>query len=128
MAKGDLRLPTSAISALTQVVTQLHRLVGGRLQVRKMQKKENDYQLSLRRSVYVRFMNRGQNPVLIDNQIILLSGEAYNEGDTAGPGIDHLYKIEFLEENPDGLPKSTADLPHVFPGNLLDIRYMERVY
>ena len=72
-------------SLLSQAVIFLRHLAGARLVVGKQQLTEDDPTLYLNQAVHIRFMNRGQTPVIIDNQIILLHGEVYVEGDTSRP-------------------------------------------
>ncbi|MEL6356236.1 MAG: hypothetical protein AAFQ37_04805 [Bacteroidota bacterium] len=98
----------------------------GRIVIKRMQRKKNDYSLDLEWAVHVRFMNRGQTPVLVDDQIMILPGESYVEGDTYGPGLDHPYKIEFQDAGSDGGSTPTENIPFVYPGNHLDIRLMYR--
>jgi hypothetical protein len=120
---------------LTKMVNSLHRLVGGHIIPESFQKTENDGSFKVDGAVLVRFENRGQTSVLIDDQILLLPGdsatpgEAFEEGDTAGPGIIHPYRIEFVLEPPGEkatpLP-ADAKPPYIFPGNYLDIRVLRR--
>ncbi len=114
-------------SLLSQAVIFLRHLAGARLVVGKQQLTEDDPTLYLDQAVHIRFMNRGQTPVIIDNQIILLHGEVYVEGDTAGPGLDHHYDIHFLKQSAEKIASAPdADRPYVFPGNMLDIRILTR--
>lgn len=126
--EGKLRLPQKPLTALQQMVSQLHRLTGAKLKIARMQRLEDDESLDLEGAVTVRFMNRGQKAVMLDDQILLLPGEVYVEGDTAGPGIDHPYRVQFIDVPKDGVPAPAAQIPYVYPGAFLDIRIMYRIY
>lgn len=110
------------------MVTYLHRLVGAKLVVKMRELKKDELSLDMGEVVHVRFMNRGQNPVLIDNQILLYSGESYIEGDTAGHGIKHSYKIEFQVADPKRAPDGDPVRPFVYTGKHLSIRTLHRQY
>ena len=92
------------------------------LKIHTRQLKKADYSLALDGACMVRFMNRGQNYVYIDEQFILDPGDAYVEGDINGPGIDHVYRIEFIT-NPT---PPTPNAPIVYSGNHLEIRIQKR--
>lgn len=126
--EGGLNFGTSEKTLLQQLVASLHRLVGGKLHVQMREVKADDLSLDMGEIVSVRFMNRGQLPVLIDNQIILNTGEVYVEGDTAGPGIKHAYKLEFQASNEKNVPLSDADRPFVYAGAHVSIRTLSRKY
>ncbi|SER16237.1 hypothetical protein [Neolewinella agarilytica] len=114
---------------LRGMVLLLKRLTGAKLEIVREVKYQDDRSFRHDGMVHVRFINRGQAPVLIDDQQILLPGEAFIEGDTAGPGIDHAYQIRFLTETPTKTPlpaEADADPPFTLPGNYLDIRVMRR--
>lgn len=125
---SKLKIPLNVLTGIQQMVRYLYRLTAACLNIRRLQRKDNDYSLDMKKAVHVRFMNRGQTAVLIDQQITLLPGEAYSEGDTAGPGLDHVYEIIFVEDLPKSSNVPEVDRPFVFPGNYLDIRYLERIY
>lgn len=126
--QGNLKYGQSELTALQQIAAQLHRLVGGRLHVQMREVKTDELSLNLGDAVAIRFMNRGQVPVLIDNQILLNAGEVYVEGDTAGPGINHSYKLEFQDANKNSTPLDTAEIPFVYPGAHVSVRSLHRKY
>lgn len=126
--EGNLRFGMTEKSLLQQAVAYLHRLVGARLHVHLREVKKDDLSFNLGEVVSIRFMNRGTRPVLIDNQVVLLTGETYVEGDTAGPGINHAYKLEFLDENPDKTPLGASDKPFVYAGAHVAVRALYRKY
>ena len=70
------------------------------------------------RGELIRFTNLGQNTVLIDQSIILKTGESYTEADDHGKGIDHEYEIEFITV----LAPRAINTPEVYGGNHLIIR------
>lgn len=121
MAKG---IPISIKGFLADIRNLLIRLVGGFISIERLQISENDFSWYSSKSMLIRFSNFGQSTVIIDEQIILNPGESYVEGDTAGPGIDHMYEIRFVDlgsmPQPDGIK--------VIDGNLLQIRTMRRNY
>ena len=120
---------TDVIGNLRAMVNLLIRLTGVKLEIKRDVKYENDLSYHHKGMVHIRFTNRGQAPVQIDDMEPLLSGESFIEGDTAGPGIDHEYRIRFLDENPNKTPLpgvGDADPPFTMPGNFLDIRVMRR--
>ncbi|MFT6001230.1 MAG: hypothetical protein ACI81P_003699 [Neolewinella sp.] len=126
--EGNLRFGTTEKTLLQQVVTYLHRLVGARLHVQMREVKKDELSFNLGEVVSIRFMNRGLRPLLIDNAIILLTGETYIEGDTAGPGINHSYKLEFMDENPGKTPLGISDKPFVYDGAHVSVRALYRKY
>ena len=87
--------------------------------VRKLQKTKDDNSFIVNKATLIRFMNKGQTIVWIDEQETLLPGEAYIET-TAAP-LDHSYKIDFLQ-NPNA---PAANQPQVYAGNFLKIRIIE---
>ncbi len=94
----------------------------GKLGVRKDEivKDTTDYKVD---AVIVRFMNRGQSIVVIDEQEYLLPGQSFVEGDISGEGIEHHYQIDFIS-NPAG---SATPLPYqLYAGNKLKIRLLRR--
>lgn len=125
---GNLKLGQSVPSLLQQAVTYLHRMAGAKLHVQNREVKQDDLSLHMGKIVYVRFMNRGEAPVLIDNQILLYSNESYVEGDTAGLGINHSYKIEFQEADEKQTPLGTPVRPFLYAGKHLSIRTFQRKY
>ncbi|MEM9525799.1 MAG: hypothetical protein AAGA31_04270 [Bacteroidota bacterium] len=126
--KGNLDFPINATSAEKKIMAQLHRLVGAKLKVQTREVKADELSLDFGDAVYVRFMNRGQLPVMIDNQIILQTGEVYVEGDSAGPGIDHVYRLEFQPQPKNGTPLAGVDKPYVYAGAHVSIRSFHRKY
>ena len=124
----NLHFGQSILSALQQAVAYLHRMAGAKLHVQTRELKDDDLSLHMGDVVLVRFMNRGQFPVLIDNQVLLYPGETYVEGDTAGPGIEHPYKIEFLRNNADRAPLGVPNKPFLYAGNHLSVRMLRRKY
>ncbi|MEM9929930.1 MAG: hypothetical protein AAF840_08940 [Bacteroidota bacterium] len=126
--KGNLSFGGTEKTLLQQTVAYLHRVVGARLHVQRREVKEDDLSFNLGEVVHIRFMNRGTRPLLIDNQVVLLTGETYIEGDTAGPGINHAYKLEFLDENPDKTPLGASDKPFVYDGAHVSVRALYRKY
>lgn len=127
-------IPVQLATTLRKIVESLHRLVGGYIQPENFQKVENDAAFNVDGAVLVRFTNRGQTAVLIDNELLMPGegsqpGDSFTEGDTAGPGLKHKYRIEFLTT----FPKNTAipdagdaDPPFKYPGNYLEIRVIRR--
>ena len=126
--EGKLRFGTTEKSLLQQAVTYLHRLAGARLHVQMREVKKDDLSFNVGELVSIRFMNRGTKPLLIDNQVMLLTGETYVEGDTAGPGINHTYKLEFMDENPGKTPLGISDKPFVYDGAHVSVRALYRKY
>jgi hypothetical protein len=130
MSKYSVTKPAlDVLGNLRRMVHLLNRMAGGRIEIERDVLYENNRHYNLDGAVHVRFINRGQSPVLLDDQEILLPGEAFVEGDTAGPGIQHSYSIRFIEELPEkaSLPaESTANPPFEQPGNFLDVRIMRR--
>lgn len=121
-----LELGQSTKTLLQQMVAALHRLVGVKLTVQTQELKKDDPSLHLGDVVLVRFMNRGEFPVLIDNQILLYPNESHVEGDTAGPGIDHPYLIEFQKKDANRAPDGVPVRPFLYPGKHLSIRKFVR--
>jgi hypothetical protein len=120
---------TDVLGNLRAMVNLLIRLTGAKLEIKRDVKYEDDRSYRHKGMVHIRFTNRGQAPVQIDDMEPLLPGESFIEGDTAGPGIDHEYSIKFLlvsfEKTP--LPgENEANPPFILPGNFLDIRVMRR--
>ncbi|MTB53894.1 hypothetical protein [Lewinella sp. W8] len=114
---------------LRRMVHLLNRMAGGRIEIERDVIYENNRHYNLDGAVHVRFINRGQSPVLLDDQEVLLPGEAFIEGDTAGPGLKHSYSIRFIDELPEKAPlpaPETANPPFEQPGNYLDVRIMRR--
>lgn len=126
--KGSLQFPIEATTAEKQMLAQLHRLTGGRLHVQKREVKDDELSLKLDEPVSIRFMNRGEFPVLIDNQVLLYPNETYVEGDTAGPGLDHTYQIEFQKMDANRAPLGNPEPPFLYPGRHLCIRSLHRKY
>jgi len=125
---GNLKLGQSRLTPLQQIVAYLHRMVGAKIHVQYREVKEDDLSLHLGEIVSVRFMNRGEAPVLIDNQILLYANETYVEGDTAGLGINHSYKIEFQPEDAKQTPLGAPERPFLYAGKHLSIRTFQRKY
>jgi hypothetical protein len=124
-----IRATTDVIGNLRAMVNLLKRMAGAKLVIDHEVIYRDDRSFSPERMVHIRFENRGQAPVLIDDHITILTGEAFIEGDTSGPGIDHEYQIKFLEQNPGKTPlagENDADPPFVIAGNFLYIRVMRR--
>jgi len=116
------------LTALQLIAKYLHRIGGAPIVVDRDTVKENDYSKRFVHAVCLRFYNRGQTTVLIDEIQLIEPGEVYTEGDTTGPGIIHDYNIRFL---PDSRDKSIPDpgdqnIPYVYAGNHLDIRIFKR--
>lgn len=132
--KGKLKIPTTVLSVLQLMATQFHRLSGGRLTIKQFQFFEDQSSFICRKEVKIRFINRGETVVVIDESIYLASGEAYVEGDDLGPGIDHEYNIRFLSAGTtppdDGQKNANAadDFTFIAEGNLLDVRALYRNY
>jgi len=98
----------------------------GRIQISKLQKTKTDPQFNVNDVVLIRFMNVGQNYISLDEKnVIIEPGEAFVEGDLNGPGIDHMYKIEFIT-NP-GTPPAINGITVKGP-NFLEIRQFKRNY
>jgi hypothetical protein len=126
-----IKATTTVLGNLRAMVNLLKRMAGGKIEIEDDVKIADDRSYRYDGMVHVRFENRGQSPVLIDEHTILLPTEAFVEGDTAGPGIDHQYSIRFLKENPDKTPlpaENEANEPFTMPGNFLYIRVMRRNY
>jgi hypothetical protein len=124
-----IRATTDVIGNLRAMVHLLKRMAGAKLVIDHEVIYKDDRSFHPDRMVHIRFENRGQAPVLIDDHITLLTGEAFVEGDTAGPGIDHDYQIKFLDETPAKTPlpaENEANPPFTMPGNFLYIRVMRR--
>lgn len=126
--EGKLRIPLTVLSALQLAVTQLHRLVGGAIKITRLIRTKDDRSLKIVSMVHVRFMNRGQTSILIDNQIVLFPGEVYVEGDNISLGVDHVYDIQFLSLQKNGIPEPAEQIPYTMPHNYLDVRIMQRIY
>ncbi|MEO0733392.1 MAG: hypothetical protein AAFZ52_11195 [Bacteroidota bacterium] len=133
--KGKLKIPTTVLSALQHMVTQLHRLVGGKITIRRFQFWEDNSSFIAVKEIKLRFTNRGQTVVVIDESIYLEPMESFVEGDDLGPGIDHEYTIRFLDvavTAPETAQAKSAASGDGFTfnrdGNLLDIRAMYRNY
>lgn len=125
---GKLEFPLGATSSEKMMLSQLHRLTGAYLTVQTREVKRDELSLDLDKAVMTRFMNRGQAPILIDNQIMLLPGDTYVEGDSNGPGIDHTYKLEFQPQNKDDAAAPGVDKPFVYAGKHVSIRSLYRKY
>lgn len=126
-----IKATTTVLGNLRAIVNLLKRVAGGRLEIETDVRYKDDRSYRPKDAVHIRFDNRGQSPVFIDDHIVLLPGEAFVEGDTAGPGVDHQYHIRFLKENSDKTPlpgESDANEPFTMPGNFLYIRVMRRNY
>jgi hypothetical protein len=124
-----IKATTDVIGNLRAMVNLLKRMAGAKLKIDHDVVYKDDRSYHPEGMVHIRFENRGQAPVLIDDHEILLPGEAFIEGDTAGPGIDHEYQIKFLTENADKTPlpaENEANEPFTMPGNFLYIRVMRR--
>lgn len=70
----------------------------------------------------IRFTNTGQSRIWLDERIVIEPGEAYVEGDVNGPGIDHEYKIVFIN-NPNA---PAVDVPKVYAGDRCHVRKFSR--
>lgn len=124
-----IKATTDVLGNLRAMVNLLRRMAGAKLEIDIDVVYKDDRSYRPEGAVHIRFDNRGQAPVMLDDHIVLLPGEAFIEGDTAGPGIDHEYRIRFLTEAGDKAPlpaESDANPPFVMPGNFLSIRVMRR--
>ena len=92
-----------------------------RLKIRRLDKVRSDSHFIVEAQI-IRFMNKGNSRIWIDEQEVLEPGEAFEEGDTDGPGFRHSYKIDFI---PLDNPPST-DVPAVYNGNMLKMRVFTR--
>lgn len=98
----------------------------GRIQIDRLQKTKADPQYRVKDVVLIRFMNVGQNYISLDEKnVIIKPGEAFVEGDLNGPGIDHIYKLDFIA-NPDPVP--AIDGITVKGPNFIEIRLFKRNY
>lgn len=96
----------------------------GRIQIDTQQKTKDDQSFRVKDVVLIRFMNVGQNYISLDEtNVIIQPGEAFVEGDLNGPGIDHIYKMEFIT-NP-GTPPAINNIT-VKAANFLEIRLFKR--
>lgn len=85
---------------------------------------EADYSFNKEDLQMIRFMNFGQNFISLDHgNVVIQPGEAYVEGDTNGPGIDHSYRIEFVTN-----PGTPPDVDGVTckAANFLQVRVYKR--
>jgi len=119
-------LPTSWTSFRDMVIMYLFRLVGAPIKIDHQVIVKPDPSLIFEGAVCLRFRNRGQFPVIIDEFEIVQPGGVYTEGDTAGPGIDHKYNIRFLKELAKNDLGPDSDPPYVFAGNYLEVRIFKR--
>lgn len=124
MAK--LVYPTSWLSFRDMVIMFLFRIVGAPIVIDHQVISKSDPTLVFDGAVCLRFRNRGQFPIIIDEFEIIPPGGVYTEGDVAGPGIDHKYNIRFLKsfEKNDLAPEE--DAPFTFLGNYLHVRIFKR--
>ena len=98
----------------------------GSIQIDTLQKTRPDRNYRVQDAVLIRFMNVGQNYISLDEKnVIIKPGEAFVEGDLNGPGIDHMYKIDFIE-NPD--PPPAINGITVKGPNFIEIRLFKRNY
>lgn len=122
------KFPTSTLTALQLIAKYLFAIGGAPIVIDRDTVKEDDYSKRYIHAVCLRFYNRGQSTVLIDDLQLIEPGEVYTEGDTTGPGIVHDYNIRFLPQNRDKTPLDPADenIPYLYAGNHLDIRIFKR--
>jgi len=122
------RIPASALTALQLIAKYLFAIGGAPIVIDRDTVKEDDFSKRFEHAVCLRFINRGQSTVLLDDLQLIEPGEVYVEGDTTGPGIVHDYNIRFLQENRNKTPLGdiAVDIPFVYPGNHLDIRIFKR--
>lgn len=94
----------------------------GTIHIKRLQKKKGDDIFIVEGASLIRFMNKGQTAVMIDEQEIIEPGQSFTEGDITGPGIYHEYKLDFIpaETTPNVVPHK------VFTGNMLKIRAFYR--
>lgn len=85
---------------------------------------EKDYSFYIRNASLIRFMNKGQTRVWIDEQEVLEPGQSWTEGDIRAKGINHRYKIDFIELPPDKTPEIDKGVCEA--GNMLKVRIFIR--
>jgi hypothetical protein len=123
---GKFKTPISVNSGVQMIANFLYRIGGAPILISRDTVKKDDFTRDFAGAVCLRFINRGQVTVIIDDIIVIQPGESYTEGDTTGPGINHDYNIRF-EVNNDRTPLDTpVNRPFVYPGNHLDIRIFKR--
>jgi hypothetical protein len=94
----------------------------GIIRIETLQKVERDPSFVANGAVLIRFMNKGQSRVMIDEQEVLEPGESFTEGDLSGPGIEHTYKIDFLTLS----SPPAVDSFKTMTGNMLKVRFFFR--
>lgn len=121
-------IPLTSFSALQMIAKYLFGIGGAPIDISRDTVKEDDFSLRFEHAVCLRFYNRGQTTVIIDDIQLIEPGEVYTEGDVTGPGIIHDYQIRFIE-NRNKTPIDAADVnkPFVYGGNHLDIRIFKRL-
>lgn len=122
------KVPLTAFSALQMIAKYLFGIGGAPIAIDRDTVKEDDFNKRFEHAVCLRFYNRGQTTVIIDDIQILEPGEVYTEGDTTGPGIVHDYNLRFIENRDKVTPlPGDANKPFIYPGNHLDIRIFKRL-
>ena len=85
---------------------------------------EKDYSFYVKNMSLIRFMNKGQSRVWIDEQETLEPGQSWTEGDIKAKGINHKYKIDFIELPENERPTISTGVCET--GNKLKVRMFIR--
>jgi len=94
----------------------------GSIQIETFEKTEQDLSFIVKNCALVRFTNRGQSRVWIDEDEVLEPGESFVEADDCGRGINHKYTLKFI-----ALASPPAvDEPVTYAGDRLHIRKHNR--
>lgn len=123
---GRFIIPVSPIAALQLIANYLFKIGGAPILIDRDTIKTDDFSYYFEGAVCLRFFNRGQVPVIIDDLVIIQPGESYTEGDTTGPGISHPYNIRFVVDTGRAPLNVEVNKPFVYAGNHLDIRIFKR--
>ena len=122
------RIPLTPFSALQLIAKYLFGIGGAPIVISRDTVKEDDFNKRFEHAVCLRFYNRGQTTIILDDIQIIEPGEVYTEGDVTGPGIVNDYSIRFIA-NRDKVTPLPGDVnrPFVYLGNHLDIRIFKRL-
>jgi hypothetical protein len=122
------QVPLTGFSALQLIAKYLFGIGGAPIVISRDTVKEDDFNKRFEHAVCLRFYNRGQTTIILDDIQIIEPGEVYTEGDVTGPGIIHDYNIRFIPNRDKTTPlPGDVNRPFVYASNHLDIRIFKRL-
>lgn len=96
----------------------------GNIEIVKQDITEKDYSFYVKNMALIRFMNKGQTRVWIDEQETLEPGQSWTEGDIKAKGLNHRYKIEFIPLSDEETPAISKGVCEA--GDMLKVRMFIR--